>query len=71
MDLRNKDKCPSLKNVSSWSSAEIKELCIKAYEKQMEELEDREGSEVKLLRTLKGELRTVSRSLYVIVCMYV
>jgi hypothetical protein len=41
-------------------SAKIKELCVVAYTKQMEQLIDEEGSTVQLLRTLKSELREVS-----------
>jgi len=60
LDLRNKDTCPCLKNVSKWSSAEIKDLSMKAFEQQMKELEEAEGSEVKLMRSLKAEYRAVS-----------
>lgn len=59
LDLRNKETCPSLKNVSKWSSAKIKEHCVKAFEAQMKELEEVEGPEVKLMRTLKAEFRVV------------
>jgi hypothetical protein len=61
LDLRNKTNCPSLKNVSKWSSAKIKELCIAAFERQMAELEEVEGAENKQMRALKSELRTVRR----------
>ncbi len=60
LDLRNKETCPSLKNVSGWSSEKIKELCMKAYEQQMRDLEDSEGTEVRLYRTLKAEYKAVS-----------
>ena len=46
--------------MSKWSSAEIKDLSMKAFEQQMKELEEVEGSEVKLMRTLKAEYRAVS-----------
>eukprot|EP01032_Pedospumella_encystans_P027405 gene27405-30976_t len=59
LDLRNKESCPCLKNVSKWSSAEIKDLSMKAFEQQMKELEEVEGSEVKLMRTLKAEYRAI------------
>lgn len=65
LDLRNKENCPCLKVVSKWPSQRVKELCVRAYEEQMRELEEAEGAEGRLMRTLKSELRTVS-----IVCCY-
>lgn len=66
LDLRNKETCPNLKNVSKWSSAKVKEHCLKALEAQMKELEEVEGPDVKLMRTLKAELRAVSGQCVVI-----
>ena len=64
LDLRNKDTCPSFSNMRKMDSAKIKELCVLAYTKQMEQLIDVEGSTVQLLRTLKSELREVSDGWY-------
>jgi hypothetical protein len=68
LDLRNKTNCPSLKNVSKWPSAKIKELCIAAFERQMAQLEELEGADTKLMRALKSELRTV-RFLFPGICL--
>lgn len=45
------------------ASSKIKELCILAYEKQMESLITSEGEDASLLQTLKAELREVRLSL--------
>ena len=59
VDLRDKSTCPSLKNISQWPSAKIKEHCIIAYTKQMEQLAEAEGTEGRLMRKLKSELHKV------------
>ncbi|KAJ1386344.1 hypothetical protein B484DRAFT_410248 [Ochromonadaceae sp. CCMP2298] len=61
IDLRDQSKCPCLRNLSQWSSAEIQSTCIAAYEAQMVALEEAGGGgEVqKLQRALKAELREV------------
>ncbi len=59
LDLRNKETCPSLRNISKWPSSKIKETCILAYEKQMEALAEAGQERTKLFRTLRDELRTV------------
>jgi hypothetical protein len=38
-------------------SSELKELCIKAYENQIQQLIEAEGEDVKLVRVLKRELK--------------
>ena len=60
VDLRNHDNAPTLQNLSKMNSTKIKELCRKAYTKQMEELLEAEG-EGKLYRSLKSELQSVER----------
>lgn len=59
MDLRNKDSCPSLRNISRWPCDKIKQKCIEAYENQMKILKEREG-ETDLYNVLKKELKEVS-----------
>jgi len=58
VDLRNKESCPSLRNVSSWSCDKIKLKCIEAYENQMKILKDIE-EESTLLNSLRKELKEV------------
>lgn len=60
MDKRDPDTCPSLRNFSKKSSAELKDLCIVAYEEQIKQLVEAEGSNTKLERMLKRELQEVS-----------
>jgi hypothetical protein len=43
LDLRNKDMCPSLQNMSSKSAAELQALCLKAYDGQISQLAEAEG----------------------------
>lgn len=59
LDLRNKETCPSYRNMIKLHTNKLKELCMKAYEKQIEILLEQEGSQLKLIRTLKSELREV------------
>lgn len=59
VDLRNKENCPSLKNLSKWTSSRLKETCIQAYEKQMEVLQKLGEEESETYRNLKQELREV------------
>lgn len=59
LDLRDKTNCPCLANFEKKSSAELKELCIKAYENQMSELIEVAGKEDNLLFVLKNELREI------------
>lgn len=72
LDLRNKSSCPNFKNFARKSSEELKELCIKAYEKQLHDLieyyeatEDASAntnSEYKLLeKQLKSELMNIRK----------
>lgn len=63
MDKRDKDTCPCLRNFSQKSSAELKDLCIVAYEEQIKQLIEAEGPNTKLERTLKRELQEVCSSL--------
>jgi hypothetical protein len=65
LDLRNKDTCPNLRNVAKYSSAKIKDLCITAYQKQMEQLAEHEGKEGSLFTQLKNELADVLFSLLI------
>jgi hypothetical protein len=58
-DLRNRDTCPCLKNFAKMPTAELKELCILAYDRQMKALVETEGDEAKLLQELKTELKEV------------
>jgi len=57
LDLRDKTNCPSLKNMITKPSSELKELCRKAYENQIQQLIEAEGEDVKLVRVLKRELK--------------
>jgi hypothetical protein len=41
------------------SSTKLRDLCVAAYEKQMEQLSEAEGSDAKLLQQLKSELKEV------------
>lgn len=59
LDLRNNDNKPSLRVMCSKHAKVVQELCVAAYEGQMKALEDEEGAEAPLLRTLKRELRQV------------
>ena len=62
VDLRDKKMCPSLKNMSAKPAAELKELCIKAYEGQIAEIIKIEGKEdTPNIITLKKEMRHISR----------
>ena len=45
IDLRNKETCPCLRNFKSYPCADLKKLCIDAYEKQMDILKEHEGDE--------------------------
>ena len=58
-DLRNMETCPCLKNFVKRPTAELKQLCILAYERQMKALIEAEGDEAKLLQELKTELKEV------------
>jgi hypothetical protein len=64
LDMRDKSTCPCLKNFAKMGSAELKDLCVKAYEGQMEALSKAEGAESKLLTQLKMELKEVNRDNY-------
>jgi hypothetical protein len=59
LDLRDNEMKPSLRNMSSKHAKDVQDLCIQAYEKQMEELKTVEGEDSKLLRTLRRELHQV------------
>ena len=60
VDKRDQASCPCLRNFSQKSSAELRDLCIVAYEEQMKQLVAAEGPNTKLERTLKRELQEVS-----------
>ena len=59
VDMRDKSTCPNLANFMKKPSAEIKSLCVTAFEKQMEALKEAEGDGVKLYRELKADLAEV------------
>eukprot|EP01038_Epipyxis_sp_PR26KG_P007112 gene7112-9706_t len=59
LDLRNKDNSPCLTNLSKYTSAKLKELCIKAIEEQIKQLREHEGDDTALEPILKDELKTV------------
>jgi hypothetical protein len=64
VDLRNKDMCPSLSNMSSKSTAELKELCIKAYQGQIAQLVESEGGgdvDTPAIIHLKKEMRHINK----------
>jgi hypothetical protein len=61
MDLRNKGTCPSFRNFNEYHAEKLQKLCVVAYSKQMEVLEEHEGPGTKLLRELKSELREVKK----------
>ncbi len=44
LDKRDMSKAPSLSNYAKKSCAELKDLCITAYERQIEQLINAEGS---------------------------
>lgn len=60
-DLRNKETCPNLVNLSSWSSSRLKEVLVKAYEEQMRQLAEVEGEDCQLYRKLRRELSEVKK----------
>jgi hypothetical protein len=60
VDLRDKETCPNLKNLSKWTSAQLQEKLIEAYVKQMEVLREHEGDDNSLYRTLQSDLKRVS-----------
>ena len=45
--------------MKKYTANKLQELCIKAYEKQIEILLENDGTQLKLVRTLKSELREV------------
>lgn len=59
LDLRNPKKCPNLVNLSKVDSAKLQRMCLKAYERQMDILAATEGDDVRLLRTLRSEMREI------------
>lgn len=62
LDLREKDiMCPTLRCMARKSSAEIQELCVTAYEKQIEKLKEQDGGDAQFELTLKKELHAVRR----------
>lgn len=62
IDVRDKEMCPSLKNMASKSTAELKELCIKAYQGQIAEITEAEGQEdTPAVIVLKKELRHIMK----------
>lgn len=63
LDLRNKERAPSLSSLSRRPSAELKEMCITAYSKQIDALIEIEGEEAAsaLLNLLRNELREVKK----------
>jgi hypothetical protein len=62
--LRNKETCPCLKNFSKLESSKLQELCIKAFQKQIEVLKQHEGEDLKLISDLRNELRDVNYYYY-------
>ena len=56
-------------NFAKMSSTKLRDLCIAAYEKQMEQLVEAEGSDAKLLQQLKSELKEVNNDDELRVCM--
>ena len=69
VDKRDQDTCPNLRNLSQKSSAELKDLCIIAYEEQIRQLVESEGPDTKLERTLKRELAEVTTQIYTCRCI--
>jgi len=61
LDLRDPSMKPSLKNMSSKTSLELQELCVRAYESQIRALEEAEGEGVPLLSELRKELHQVKK----------
>ena len=61
-DRRDRDTCPNLTNLRKKSSEELKELCEKAYNEQLRQLVEAEGSGTKLELLLRNELREISRT---------
>lgn len=59
IDNRDPETCPSLRNLSKKSSAELQSLCITAYTEQIRELIEHEGEEIPLVKLLKKELKEV------------
>lgn len=64
-DLRDKEMCPSLKNMSSKPAAELQALCLKAYDGQIAQLADEEGGgdnvDTPEIIRLKKERRHISK----------
>ena len=61
IDLRNNDMKPSLKHMSRKHAKEVQELCIRAYEAQIQALAEAEGEGAPLLHTLRKELHQVKK----------
>ncbi len=61
LDLRNKETCPSFKNLVTWSSERLKDTLIQAYESQMDILKQHEGDDNHLYRTLRSELKDIRK----------
>ena len=65
VDLRDKNMCPSLKNMNSKPTAELQALCLKAYDGQIAELLDTEGgsesADTPEIIRLKKERRHISK----------
>mmetsp|Transcript_7127 Transcript_7127/g.10618 ORF Transcript_7127/g.10618 Transcript_7127/m.10618 type:complete len:268 (+) Transcript_7127:106-909(+) len=59
VDQRDMSTCPSLRNLSKKSSAELKDLCVQAYEEQIRQLIAAEGPDTLLERSLIKELKAV------------
>ncbi len=56
-DLRESSNRPNLCNLSRKTSEELQKLCVTAYEEQIKQLLESEGSDTKLERELRSELR--------------
>eukprot|EP01041_Mallomonas_annulata_P009471 gene9471-19666_t len=59
LDLRDHSKCPCLRNFAKKSTEELKNLCVQAIKAQLAQLIEAEGSNPKLERRLKDELKQV------------
>lgn len=59
VDLRNKETCPNLINLSQKPTSELKQLCLDAYDKQLDALREREGEDCKLYSALRLERREI------------
>ena len=61
LDLRDKEQCPSFRNLARKPSAELRELLLKALENQKAQLVEHEGAGTPLEKELNGLLKWATK----------